>query len=107
MLKANGREVTTDQEKSNVLVEQFSSVFTRENQDSELPFLPESEYPDMPDITVSADGVLKLLQKLDVSKAAGPDQISNKALKLGANEFSPILTQLFQRSVDTGTLPTD
>ena len=61
----------------------------------------------MPDITVSVDRVLKLLKAMDVSKAAGPDQLPNKALKLAADAIAPVLTYMFRQSLDTGELPTD
>ena len=61
----------------------------------------------MPDITVSVDGVLKLLRSLDVTKATGPDQIPNRALKLAADVIAPILAHIFQQSLDTGELPAD
>ena len=63
--------------------------------------------PHLPDIVVSLDGVLKLLQSMDVSKAAGPDQISNGTLKLAADEIAPILAHIFQQSLDTSELPAD
>ena len=47
-------------------------------------------FPDMPDIQVFTVGVLKLLQTMDVSKAMGPDQLPNRALKLAAEEIAPV-----------------
>ncbi len=106
VLKVNGADVTGDKEKSEVLANQFSSVFTREDS-SQLPYLPDSIFPDMLNIHVSVEGVLKLLQSMDVSKAAGPDQIPNRALKLAAKEIAPMLAHIFQQSLDSGDLPSD
>ncbi len=61
----------------------------------------------MPDITVSVEGVTKLLKELNTSKAVGPDAIANKALKLAAEIIAPILTVIFQQSLDSGELPAD
>ena len=48
-----------------------------------------------------------LLRNINISKAAGPDQIPNVILKECAEELSPGIAKLFQLSVDTGTLPSD
>ena len=64
-------------------------------------------YPDMADITVSVDGVFKLLHSIKVSKAAGPDQLPNRSLKMAAKQIAPILASIFQQSLDSWSLPTD
>ena len=50
----------------------FYNVFTREDFD-DLYTLKESTHPDMPEITVSENGVYKLLLNRNPRKAAGPD----------------------------------
>ena len=107
VLKVGNVDVIEDKEKAEALANQFSSVFTREDSSQSLPNLRDSSYPDMPDITVSVDGVLKLLRSLDVTKATGPDQIPNRALKLAADNIAPILAHFFQQPLDTGELPAD
>ena len=64
-------------------------------------------YPIMQDITVTPPGIEKLLSKLDPSKASGPDEIKPRLLKELAHEISPILCLIFQKSLDTGEVPTD
>ena len=59
----------------------------------------------MPEITVTEEGVLKLLQSLNTNKASGPDGIPNRLLKILAKQISPSLTKLFQLSLDTGQIP--
>ena len=61
----------------------------------------------MPDITVYNEGVVKLLQQLSPFKAAGPDGITPYVLKTVAEEIAPALTIIFQKSLDTGTVPHD
>jgi len=51
-------------------------------------------------------GVMKLLQNIDTSKAAGPD-LPAKILEEAAVELTPILTALFRQSYDSGLLPAD
>ena len=51
--------------------------------------------------------VLKLLSKLDITKATGLDQISNKVLKLAAPVIYKQLTELFNLSLKSGEYPDD
>ena len=53
----------------------------------------------MPEIQVTERGVLKLLQALNISKAAGPDGIRPRVLKELSSELAPIFTLLFQASL--------
>ena len=54
---------------------------------------------------ISEQGVLKQLSSLDPNKACGPDQIPPWFLKTFAADISPILTDIFQDSIDSGTVP--
>ena len=54
-----------------------------------MPQINKQPYEEMPEIIISPAGVEKLLQSIDPSKATGPDNISNQALKIAAVEFSP------------------
>ena len=56
---------------------------------------------------IKSSRVLKLLLKLDVSKATGLDQISNKILKLAGPVICNQLTVLFNLSVKSGVFPND
>ena len=60
-----------------------------------------------PEINIACTGVLKLLQKLNLNKAAGPDNIRPKILKELAPEIAPILTIIFRKSLETGEVPPD
>ena len=55
----------------------------------------------MPEITVTINGVTKLLEKLNPYKASGPGMVSARFLKEVATEISPALTSkaLYQRNV--------
>ena len=104
-LKVNNRTVTDDQGKADVLANQFQSVFSRE--DNQVPDMPDSPHPDMPEIHFSVNGVTKLLKGLNISKASGPDKIPNRALKMAAEQISPVLTFIFNQSYSKGILPDD
>ena len=53
------------------------------------------------------DGVAKQLNKLDASKASGPDEQPSRFLKLVADELAPALCFLFQQSITSGQVPVD
>ena len=55
---------------------------------------------------IESSRVLKLLSKLDVTKATGLDQISNKVLKLAAPVIYKQLTELFNLSLKSGIIYT-
>ena len=59
----------------------------------------------MNNIHVGVEGVHKLLCDLDPHKAPGPDAIPARTLKLAAEELAPVLTLIFQKSLDTGEIP--
>lgn len=108
VLKVENNTLTGDCEKAKALSNQFQSVFTREDPDvSNLPKVKYPPFEDMPEIIVSVDGVEKLLKNIDPSKAAGPDEVSNYALKMAYEEIAPVLCHIFQQSIDTGNLPDD
>ena len=61
----------------------------------------------MPDIIVTEEGVAKLLRRINPNKACGPDMIPARILKEFADEISSSLTAIFQKSLDSGTVPDD
>ena len=106
-IKSNGVLHQDSRETAELLNKQFKSVFTVENKEDVLPPLSEKQYPSMVDIKVREEGVKKLLEKLNTHKASGPDSIPNTLLKNCAEELAPVITNIFQHSLDTGTLPMD
>jgi len=70
-LKTNQGVLDTDADKANALNDYFSSVFTRENNESF--HLSCHKYPDIPPIEVTSSGVVNLLTKLNVNRSTGPD----------------------------------
>jgi hypothetical protein len=71
-LRQEGILINDTRQKAEILNLQYHSVFTPECENEELPSLTEN-YPSMPEITVTANGTEKLLNKLDpyASKATG------------------------------------
>ena len=84
---------------------QYQSVFTHEEPDISFP--DPDGYPDMDNITVTEEGVRKLLQRSNPRKATGPDTLPARILKECSEELSPILTIILNKSLQTGTVPDD
>ena len=120
-LKADNKTYTEDSEKANALNGQFHSVFSPKSpislkqlaqrtlqdlHDSGLnqPLRP-SPHPKMPEIHVSQSGIEKLLKGLNPHKAAGPDKFKPIVLQTLHKELAPILQLIYQRSLDSGKLP--
>ena len=93
--------------KANILNQQFKSVFTKENKNEKLPEMKGVKYESMKDINIETHGIEKLLKNINTKKACGPDMISNSVLKECAKEIAPVLSHIFQLSIDTGELPKD
>ena len=65
------------------------------------------KYPSAEELTITKNGLLKLLIKINPNKAAGHDNIRPRLLKELAKEIAPILTLIFQTSIETGDVPSD
>ena len=105
-LVSDGRIASDAQDKADMLNNQFSSVFTREDR-LNLPPKVKSSYPKMPRITVSSAGVLKLLSQLNARKASGADNIPAVFLKTCAWELATMLAFIMQQSLTTRRIPSD
>ena len=56
----------------------------------------------MGDITVDPKGVAKLLDRLNVHKASGPNVLNASVLKECSNEISPILALIYNEPLARG-----
>ena len=92
--------------KSQILANQFASVFTDDTKDvNSTTTLQGPSIPSMPDIVFSVNGVESLLKGVDPKKASGPDTIPCTLLNKLHHELAPCYTLLFQTSYDTGVVP--
>ena len=76
---SKGKLHTDDKVKANLLNRQFISVFS--NDDAITPTMLSTRIANMPEITVTINGVTKLLEKLNPYKVSGPDMVSARFLK--------------------------
>ena len=65
--------------KSEILNKQFQSVFTKKSTTA-TPGLFGNKYPSIGNLSITLKGVQKLLEKINISKAAGPDLIPGRML---------------------------
>ena len=105
-LKSNGKMFTDRKSISEILNTQFKSVFTKKTS-SKIPELPGVTFPSIKDLKITEFGVFKLLDKIDVSKASGPDCIPGRILQNLARELAPVLHFIFEQSLNTGDLPAE
>ena len=105
-LKENGKMHADPLDKSNILNRQYESIYTQEDE-TNIPQPEGCPYPQMPDIEIGRDGVLKPLKKIKPNKASGPDMIPARILKDLAEELAPFLTEIFQRSLADREVPMD
>ena len=90
--------------KAHILNDQFTSVFSHELP-GEVPTKGVSPHSAVPDINITASGVLKLLRNINPNKATGPDTITGRLLKELATEITPALTLIFKASLHQGEIP--
>ena len=105
-LKDKSQLVSDSKSKAKILLTQFQSVFTPED-NSELPPMGDNIYPHIENIEVSTAGVLKLLKSINPAKACGPDAIPNHILKNCAESLAPAIAEIFQHSLNSSSLPSD
>ena len=106
-LKVDGKSVSNPRDKANELNKQFESVFTREGPLNNDLLPDQSPHPTMSDIDITEPGVRKMLEKLNVHKAQGPDEIGPQILMNLASTIAPILIVIYRRSYETGRIPED
>ena len=107
-LTENGRNITNDEDKAEILNNFFASVLTVEP-DSNLPFAkppPKDIKYILEDIEVTPDMVRKKLIHLKANKANGPDNISTNVLRKCPDLDQP-LTIIYNQSIQRGSMPQD
>lgn len=89
--------------KAEFLNNKFHLVYTTKDF-SDKPSRRDSLHQNMKNIHVRSNDVHKLLTGLNVHKAARPDKVQTRFLHDFALELAPIMTKLFQLSLDIGSV---
>ena len=107
-LKVNSTLIDTDKDMAETLNNFFQSVFTKENTD-ELPELSDIKegIPLLENIVFSEKDIKEKLLKLNPFSAPGPDNINPSLLVNIAEEVAVPLNIIFNKSMSTGTVPSD
>ena len=95
-----------DEEKANILQDQFSSVFTKECE-KEIPLFRSRTTYRINTIYATRETVLKELKDLKINKSFGPDEIHPKMLLELAEQLAEPLALLFNMSLQDNILPED
>lgn len=104
----NGNALTDKKEIAESFNMFFQSVFTKPCSPMTQSLFEEFyDNGNMNTVSISTEGVTELLLHLDIKKSPGPDNIPNAFLKRYAVQVAPLLATIFQKSIDTATLPDD
>ena len=106
-LKQDGELVTDCGEICNKLGDFFGSVFTKDeisDTNNNIEDLTDQKFED---VIITEDDIKKKLKTLKPFSSSGPDNISTKILILASDEIAAPLQLIFQKSLNTATLPND
>ena len=101
----NGRFRNNPQDQSELFNTYFADQFSAPSSyNIEVDFSQES---DNIGFEISHSAVRKLLKKIDPNKAAGPDEINGRVLKMCAEGICYPLSKIFLQSYNTGLIPNE
>lgn len=107
-LKVGGTDETDSKHIAELLNNQFVSVFSTPSRSGRWRTQRNKNgVPSMPEIKISTEGVKKCLSGLNVNKAPGPDKINNWVYRSMADTIAPMLTNIYQHSIDTSAIPSN
>ena len=72
-----------------------------------LPVKAQAHTPKIASFQIGVASITKLIKGLNIHKAAGPNLINGRLLKECCDACAPILQLIFQRSLESGTIPND
>ena len=101
-----GELVDNDTEICNILAKYFNSVYTPAS-DGELPEMNNMCEVEINNLEINRNDIQTRLEKLNVTKTCGPDNLHPFVLQKTAGEISVPLEIIFRKSVSTGECPTD
>ena len=106
-LKSDNGQIFHDAEEAELLNNTFAANAHLDDQGKIPPKLKLKTDETISTIRFWPKVVLKKLRNLDTSKATGPDGISATVLKNCAPELAPVLSKLFQISLNSKSMPSE
>ncbi|MCG8048301.1 MAG: reverse transcriptase family protein [Candidatus Thiodiazotropha endolucinida] len=101
----NNQQIENDQEKADVLNTYFIAQSQLRDANTNLPEIQQPPYEKLHTIDITSSDIRDILRALNVSKASGPDLISPRLLKEGADQLCEPLSQFFSRLIHSGRFP--
>ena len=93
---------------SNILQEQYQKAFSNpDSGDANQPLPDNSQVPEFSDIVITEEDIITAINEISLYSAPGPDKIPAVLFKECKKEIAKALTILWQKSVDTGQIPSD
>ena len=107
MQDQEGVKYTSDEDKAELFNQYFANVFTKEDR-TLIPALPTEPFDSSIDsIEINPPLVEKYLRKLNIGKAAGPDEFFPRMLHEIREAICEPLSIIYNKSLVEGQLPTD
>ena len=104
LIAPKGETAANNQEKAEVLADQYCSVFTKGRGHTDQ-LDPRTVQTELDEIHISREDVLKAIKHTKPDKAAGPDGIYPRILVEAKEELAQPLATLFNISLRSGTVP--
>ena len=101
-----GGLVDNDEEICNILAKYFNSVYTPVSED-EMPEMNDMYEREISDIEITREDIRSRLERLNVTKSCGPDNLHPFVLQKTASVTCVPLEKIFKKSISTGECPTD
>ena len=91
---------------SNLLQAQYKKAFSDPKSGTQDQAYPDTkDVPPLDNITTTNEDIVKAINCIKSNSAPGPDEIPALLLKECKNEIAPALSILWQKSIDTGEIP--
>ena len=104
-LNISGTIMCDDKEKANAFAQYFASQSQAPQVQTTILQTHTEQRVTFQVPTITVEEVQNILESLNISKANGPDNISNRILKFHANALAPSLAALINHSLSLGKFP--
>ena len=101
-----GELVDNNKEICNILAKYFNSVYTPTSEE-DMPDMNEMYEHEISNVNINREDIKNRLEKLNVNKSCGPDNIHPFVLQKTATASSIPLELIFKKSLESGECPTD
>lgn len=104
-LADNGTEASSDHDKAELLNTYFCNQASLDDRNHVLPPVANTMLPTLSDIILTVQDVKDAISNIDSSKASGPDLISPRLIREGADALATPLSIYFNKLLSISTFP--